>query len=198
MKQNLHEQALFNTTPFEIKNGWLTGVAQKKSPFFTPRSVHDNIELLVIHNISLPAGHFGGCYIDDLFLGQLDCKADSSFSDLKGVEVSAHCLIKRDGSITQYVSFDNKAWHAGISTFNGKEKCNDFSIGIELEGCDDTAYEEIQYKQLGKLSAAIQQAYPLIINDNIKGHCEIAPGRKTDPGKAFNWQHFQHYLALSE
>ncbi|MGB0937604.1 MAG: 1,6-anhydro-N-acetylmuramyl-L-alanine amidase AmpD [Colwellia sp.] len=179
---------------FSINDGWLTEVTQHPSPFFTPRLPTDSIELLVVHNISLPAGQFNTPYIDDLFLGNLDCNADKSFCDLKGVEVSAHCLIKRDGTITQYVSFNDKAWHAGISTFKGKDKCNDFSIGIELEGCDDIHYEEIQYQQLAKIAATIQCHHPLVIDSHIKGHCDIAPGRKTDPGEAFDWQKFHQYL----
>lgn len=194
VQQFSKEKILSNKNLFSINDGWLTEVIQHPSPFFTPRLPSDSIELLVVHNISLPAGQFNTPYINDLFLGKLDCDADKTFSDLKGVEVSAHCLIKRDGTITQYVSFNDKAWHAGISEFKGKDKCNDFSIGIELEGCDDIAYEDIQYKQLAKVAASIQQAYPLIQDSHIKGHCDIAPGRKTDPGDIFHWQIFHQYL----
>jgi AmpD protein len=199
MKKSHHQIHSFNLPSsidslFDIKEGWLKGVSTKKSSFYTPRNDNDHIDLLVVHNISLPSGHFGSNYVDDLFLGCLNCEADPSFADLKGVQVSAHCLIKRDGSITQYVSFDDKAWHAGISVFNGKDKCNDFSIGIELEGTDDIPYEKVQYHQLAKVTASIQQAYPLIVNSHIKGHCDIAAGRKTDPGKSFDWKEFHQYL----
>lgn len=177
-----------------IIEGWLVTAEQQKSTFFTPRQPRDQIRLLVIHNISLPAGEFGGPYISDLFLGKLDCNAHPSFSELANIEVSAHCLIRRDGSIIQYVSFHDKAWHAGISRFKELEKCNDFSIGIELEGTDHHAYESIQYQQLAKLTMNLQKEYPLITNDNIVGHCDIAPGRKTDPGPAFNWSYFHQAL----
>ncbi len=177
-----------------IKNGWLQKVEHQASNFFSLREPQDTISLLVVHNISLPAGCFGGNHITELFLGTLNINAHPSFCDLKGVEVSAHCLIRRDGKVIQYVSFDNKAWHAGISFFNGKERCNDFSIGIELEGSDDIPYEEAQYQQLVRLTASLQKHYPLISNENIVGHCDIAPIRKTDPGKAFNWSHFHQTL----
>ncbi|MDX2367706.1 MAG: 1,6-anhydro-N-acetylmuramyl-L-alanine amidase AmpD [Colwellia sp.] len=177
-----------------INNGWLQNTEHQLSAFFSPREPKENISLLVIHNISLPAGSFGGNHITDLFLGQLTADAHPSFGDIAQMEVSAHCLIRRDGNIIQYVSFNNKAWHAGVSCFNDREKCNDFSIGIELEGTDDIPYEEVQYQQLSRLTASLQQHYPLITNENIVGHCDIAPIRKTDPGKAFNWSHFRQLL----
>jgi len=183
-----------------IENGWLFAVTeevtvnQRKSNFYTPRSPKEKIYLLVVHNISLPSGEFGNNHITDLFLGKIDANAHPSFADIATVEVSAHCLIKRDGSIIQYVSFEDKAWHAGVSVFNGIEKCNDFSIGIELEGTDDIPYEEAQYIALAKLTTGLQQKYPLITNKNIVGHCDIAPGRKTDPGQVFNWRHFHNCL----
>lgn len=177
-----------------IENGWIPTVKQQKSNFFTPRCEQDKITLLVVHNISLPKGEFGGSHISDLFLGKIDANAHPSFADIAQIEVSAHCLIRRDGSIIQYVSFDDKAWHAGISCFNGKSKCNDFSIGIELEGTDEIPYEKNQYEALASLTVSIQKQYPLIIDKNIVGHCDIAPGRKTDPGQAFNWQYFYKVL----
>ncbi len=179
-----------------IQDGWLVHVEQQQSHFFTPRCQQDNINLLVVHNISLPAGEFGGNHITDLFLGKIDTSAHGSFKDLSQIQVSAHCLIRRDGSIIQYVSFDDKAWHAGVSSFNGKNKCNDFSIGIELEGTDDIPYEAVQYNQLAILTVSLQKHYPLISDENIVGHCDIAPGRKTDPGQAFDWQFF--HLCLQE
>ncbi|OUR59987.1 N-acetylmuramoyl-L-alanine amidase [Colwellia sp. 39_35_sub15_T18] len=177
-----------------ITKGWLLAVEQQKSTFFTLRGLDDHISLLVIHNISLPSGQFGGNHITDLFLGKINADAHPSFADIAQLQVSAHCLIRRDGSIIQYVSFDDKAWHAGISTFNGIDKCNDFSIGIELEGTDDIPYEEAQYQQLARLTVSLQKTYPLISNESIVGHCDIAKGRKTDPGQAFNWPYFHQCL----
>jgi len=179
---------------FIIEQGWILTVNQQRSDFFTTRCHDDQVYLLVVHNISLPAGEFGSNHITDLFLGKIDANAHPSFADIVQLQVSAHCLIRRDGSIIQYVSFDDKAWHAGVSTFNGIDKCNDFSIGIELEGTDDIPYEEGQYMALAKLTVSLQKNYPLISNKNIVGHCDIAKGRKTDPGQAFNWQHFHQVL----
>ena len=177
-----------------IKDGWLQNTEQKISSFFSPRDPKETINLLVIHNISLPAGCFGGNHITELFLGQLSADAHPSFKDIADIEVSAHCLIRRDGSIIQYVSFNDKAWHAGVSSFNGRDKCNDFSIGVELEGTDDIPYEEAQYQQLSRLTLSLKKQYPEISNKNIVGHCDIAPKRKTDPGNAFNWPYFQGML----
>ncbi len=178
----------------KIENHSLVSVNHVASPFFNERPNPDDISLLVIHNISLPAGCFGLPYIDDLFSGTLDCSADPSFEDLRGVEVSAHCLIKRDGSITQYVPFDKRAWHAGVSSFDGRSGCNDFSIGIELEGTDDIAYSDAQYESLIVVANCLIKHYPKILKQRITGHSDIAPGRKTDPGASFNWQRFRQGL----
>ncbi len=183
-----------DNTLFELKKGYLRGVEQQKSPHFSSRNLHETISLLVIHNISLPAGQFGGEQITDLFLGRLDITQHESFADLANIRVSAHCLIRRDGSIIQYVNFNDKAWHAGVSNFCGREQCNDFSIGIELEGTDDIAYSDAQYQQLVKTAKTLQRHYPAITTQNIVGHCDIAPGRKTDPGSSFNWQYFRQCL----
>ena len=179
-----------------IKNGWLEQAEKCISPHYDQREHCDNseISLLVIHNISLPAKQFGGQYISDLFLGQLDPKAHPSFEEIYQLRVSAHCLIRRDGQIIQYVSFNDRAWHAGVSSYQGQEKCNDFSIGIELEGADDIPYTDEQYQQLSQLSLSLLSVYPLIAG-NITGHSDIAPGRKTDPGDAFNWQKYQQIMA---
>jgi len=174
-----------------IKDGWLQNTEQKSSAFFSLREPQDIISLLVIHNISLPAGSFGGNHITDLFLGKLTAAAHPSFADIAQLKVSAHCLIRRDGSIIQYVSFNNKAWHAGASCFNNRENCNDFSIGIELEGTDNIPYEDAQYQQLSRLTISLQQHYPLITDEHIVGHCDIAPKRKTDPGQIFNWSYYR-------
>ena len=179
---------------FSISSGWLAQAEHLPSPYFSPRDLSEKISLLVVHNISLPAGQFGGNYISDLFLGQLDCHAHASFNDLKGVEVSAHCLIRRDGRLIQYVSFNDKAWHAGVSSFKKRERCNDYSIGIELEGTDDIPYTREQYQQLITLTLCLQNKFPAIIMGNIVGHCDIAPVRKTDPGPVFDWQYFRQCL----
>jgi len=154
-----------------------------------------DIRLLVIHNISLPPGQFGApCpdtpYIDDFFGGRLDCSAHPYFAHLQGVRVSAHCVIYRDGRVWQYVPFAKRAWHAGLSQYQGRDKCNDFSIGIELEGTDEEPYTKAQYQALTKLCHDLIQHYPLLSVKTIVGHSDIAPGRKTDPGPAFNWSDF--------
>jgi len=179
-----------------IVNGWLVNEEQQISPHFSLRDKADKIHLLVVHNISLPPKQFGGGYITDFFLGKLDAKAHPYFEEIAQLKVSAHCLIKRDGHIIQYVSFDDKAWHAGVSSYQGVDKCNDFSIGIELEGADDINYAQAQYHALAQLTKTLQHRYPEIKN-NITGHSDIAPQRKTDPGESFNWQHFYHCLKSS-
>ncbi len=187
-----------NEFQLTIENGWLLGGEHQKSPHFSCRNDNAEIDLLVVHNISLPPTQFGGPYITDLFLGKLDASADPYFEQIAHLKVSAHCLIRRDGEIIQYVSFNDKAWHAGVSVFNGREQCNEFSIGIELEGTDDIPYTQVQYQQLAALVKKLQASYPLIRHNNIVGHCDIAPNRKTDPGEAFNWQHFRQCLTLNK
>lgn len=142
------------------------------------------IDLLVIHNISLPPGRFGGSYIEDLFTNTLDCNAHPYFSQLRELKVSAHFLIRRDGALLQFVPTVARAWHAGVSSFEGRTRCNDFSIGIELEGCDEQPFEPAQYAVLAELTAALRARHPLAA---IAGHEHIAPGRKTDPGPCFDW-----------
>ena len=143
----------------------------------------------MVHNISLPPGEFGGPWIDALFTGTIDPTAHPFFADIAHLRVSAHCLIRRDGEIVQYVPFDKRAWHAGVSSYHGRERCNDFSIGIELEGTDTLAYTDAQYQQLAAVTRALIKIYPAIA-ENITGHCDIAPERKTDPGPAFDWARF--------
>ena len=167
--------------------GLLTKAHFISSPFFNQRPSNVTINLLVIHCISLPQGQFANDYIKHLFTGQLDCQADPSFACLAGLEVSAHCVIRRDGVIEQYVPFQQRAWHAGVSSFEGVDGCNDYSIGIELEGTDSTAYTELQYQALIAVTKQIQQQYPLITDHRIVAHSDIAPGRKTDPGVEFDW-----------
>lgn len=148
------------------------------------------VSLLVIHNISLPAGQWGTPYVYDLFMGTLDTTAHPSFASLEGVRVSAHVFIDRQGHITQFVPFDKRAWHAGQSVFEGRERCNDFSIGIELEGSDTAAFTDAQYVALTEVTHMIQRMYPAITRTRIVGHSDIAPGRKTDPGPQFDWERF--------
>lgn len=152
------------------------------------------ISLIVIHNISLPPGKFGCGLVHDFFCNQLDTALDPYFVQLEGVEVSAHLLIERDGSLTQFVPFNMRAWHAGLSSYQGRENCNDFSIGIELEGTDDTAFTEAQYHQLARVTRALLKCYPEIKIDRITGHQDIAPGRKTDPGEYFDWDYFLNHI----
>jgi len=152
------------------------------------------INLLVVHNISLPPKQFGGPYIDQLFAGCLNPDEHDYFKDIAGIRVSSHLLIRRDGELVQYVPLHKRAWHAGLSSYQGREKCNDFSIGIELEGADDVEYEAAQYQVLTKVTRLLLQAYPNMSRERITGHSEIAPGRKTDPGPAFDWNNFFQQL----
>ncbi|EKT55909.1 1,6-anhydro-N-acetylmuramyl-L-alanine amidase AmpD [Providencia sneebia] len=176
-----------------ISNGWLKNVVHIPSPYHDERPTDITPTLLVIHNISLPPGHFGGNYINQLFTGTLNPAEHPFFEEIKHLKVSAHCLIRRDGQIIQYVPFHLRAWHAGISSYQGKEKCNDFSIGIELEGTDFEPFTSEQYESLAKLTKTLIDLYPELQN-NITGHSDIAPGRKTDPGPYFDWQKFQQFL----
>lgn len=165
--------------------GLLADATFLPSPHCDPRPGDLLPELIVIHGITLPPGEFGGPWIDELFMGRLDPAAHPYFAEVAPLRVSAHLLIRRDGSVTQYVPFHLRAWHAGLSTFDGRERCNDFSIGIELEGTDDTPYADAQYETLTRLIPALCAAYPSL--RAITGHADIAPGRKTDPGPAFDW-----------
>ncbi len=167
------------------------------SPNCDKRPDGTEISLLVIHNISLPPGQYGGKWIEDLFLNRLDPQADPYFLTICNLKVSTHLLIRRDGSLVQFVPFSQRAWHAGESTFLGRSACNDFSIGIELEGCDDQPYSELQYQTLVRVTREIQLRYPAISSANIVGHCDIASERKTDPGPAFKWLHYRKLLAES-
>ena len=167
--------------------GWLDGCQHCVSPNYNARPDGLVIDLLVIHCISLPEGQYGTGYIKDLFLNRLDCSAHPSFADLQDLKVSCHFVIDRQGHTTQYVATTDRAWHAGVSSFQGRENCNDYAIGIELEGTDHTAFTDEQYAELNRLIAAIQQQHPAITSSRIVGHSDIAPGRKTDPGKCFHW-----------
>jgi AmpD protein len=171
--------------------GWCKTARRCPSPNFNARPAGVCIDLLVIHGISLPAGHYGGPFIEALFLNQLDPHAHVSFTSLGDLRVSAHFLIRRDGALVQFVSTQDRAWHAGVSSFEGRGGCNDFSIGIELEGCDDEPYTSLQYERLIELTRVLCATYPEITPQRIVGHCDIAPGRKTDPGARFDWSGYQ-------
>lgn len=171
----------------DLKSGLMADARQLKSPHQDERPDPSDISLLVIHGISLPPGVFGGDWIDDLFLGQLDPEAHPYFKEIEGMRVSSHLLIRRDGALTQYVPFHHRAWHAGVSCFDGRQACNDYAIGIELEGADDTQYEDAQYDTLIAVADELKKAYPRITSQRIVGHSDIAPGRKTDPGECFDW-----------
>jgi AmpD protein len=176
-------------------DGWLIEAERRPSPNCDARPADTLIDLLVIHNISLPPGEFQGNWIDDLFLNRLDPNAHPYFAPIASVRVSAHLLIRRDGCLIQYVSCDRRAWHAGVSSFQGRERCNDYSIGIELEGTDETPFTDVQYQRLADCTRDIQERYPGITRERIAGHSDIAPGRKTDPGPAFDWN---RYLTMLE
>lgn len=170
-----------------IENGWLKEARHQPSPNQDARPAGMVPELIIVHGISLPPGEFGGPWIDDLFLNRLDPEAHPYFATLEGLRVSSHVLIRRDGELVQYVPFHARAWHAGASCHAGREACNDFSIGIELEGTDETPYTDRQYRRLAALIQLLRQTYPSLLADAIAGHADVAPGRKTDPGPAFEW-----------
>ncbi len=179
------------TLTVDMTTGLLTGARQVPSPNFNHRPEGVEPSLLVIHNISLPPGEYGGDYIDDLFCNRLDPRAHPYFAEIDGLCVSAHLLIRRDGELVQYVPLHRRAWHAGVSCYRRRENCNDFSIGIELEGVDDAPYDPRQYAVLLPLVETLVAAWPGLAG-NIVGHCDIAPGRKSDPGPAFDWSILKH------
>ncbi len=174
----------------DTNTGLLESARQVYSPNCDERSEGEQISLLVIHNISLPPAEYGGCWIDALFTNTLDPDAHPYFQTIAGQRVSAHLLVRRDGEVVQYVPFHRRAWHAGRSCFQGRVGCNDFSIGIELEGCDEQPYEDVQYQHLITLTRSLMVSYPAIMPERIVGHSDIAPGRKTDPGPAFDWKRY--------
>ena len=174
-----------------FSNGWDLSAANQHSQNFDARPVGCVPELLVIHNISLPMGQFTTDYVADLFMNRLDCAAHPELAQLAGVRVSAHFFIRRDGGLMQFVSADQRAWHAGVSAYQGRERCNDFSIGVELEGSDFVPFETAQYDSLVQLTHKLIQHYPI---KDIVGHQDIAPIRKTDPGPFFDWVLYQNLL----
>jgi len=164
----------------------------RRSPHFDDRPEGEKISLLVVHNIALPPGEYGGPYIDDLFMGKLDPAAHPYFAEIAGLRVSSHYLIRRDGTLIEYVPPEKRAWHAGASSWKGRERCNDFSIGVELEGSDDVPFSEPQYETLIALARGLYERFGRL---DIAGHSDVAPGRKTDPGPWFDWPRVHSALA---
>jgi AmpD protein len=179
----------------EPDGGWLAGARRRASPHFDARPAGVAPDLIVVHGISLPPGEFGGPWIERLFTTGLPPDAHPYFAALAGLRVSSHLVVGRDGGLTQYVKFTDRAWHAGQSAYGGRTACNDFSIGIELEGTDSVPYEPAQYDALAGAIAALCAAYPSLSSERVVGHDEIAPGRKTDPGPAFDWQRARRLIA---
>ena len=177
--------------------GLLVGVRQVLSPHQDARPAGVSADLIVLHGISLPPGEYGGPWIEQLFNGHLPPERHPYFAEIKGMRVSAHVLVRRDGELVQFVPFAARAWHAGVSMFEGRSACNDFSIGIEFEGSDDSAYEPAQYRSGGALLGALLAAYPQLDASRIVGHSDIAPGRKTDPGEAFDWAALRAAIRVS-
>lgn len=176
------------------RTGWCASAQHCSSPNFNMRPSGE-VSLLVIHNISLPPGQFGTGQVHALFRNELDPQAHPYFAGIAHLQVSAHFLIERDGSLIQFVSCNERAWHAGVSCFAGREQCNDFSLGIELEGTDELPYSDAQYATLRDLTRALMRVYPDITRERICGHSDIAPGRKSDPGPAFDWPRYLDSLA---
>ncbi|AKJ27741.1 1,6-anhydro-N-acetylmuramyl-L-alanine amidase AmpD [Caldimonas brevitalea] len=170
--------------PGDWQQGWWRHARRVASPNFGPRPLAAAIDLVVIHSISLPPGRYGGPEIEQLFTNRLDWNAHPYFEQIRGIEVSSHFVIRRDGELIQFVSCDDRAWHAGRSTFQGRENCNDYSIGVELEGLEDHPFTGPQYVALVSLLTALRDHYPI---EHVAGHEHIAPGRKRDPGSAFDW-----------
>ena len=187
---------MVNTDPDDwgIVDGWLKGAREVPTPNCNRRPAGMVPDLIVLHNISLPPGEFGGGHIEALFTNRLDPSLHPYFASIAHLEVSAHFLLRRDGEILQFVATDDRAWHAGESVWCDRENCNDFSIGIELEGTDSSPYTDVQYQQLHRLIGALRAKYPSLGRGDIVGHSEIAPGRKTDPGESFDWNYLSELL----
>ena len=179
------------------ESGWVLGVRRVESPNHDERPSGATLSLIVVHGISLPPGEFGNGWIDRLFCNDLPADAHPYFATIRHLAVSSHVLIARAGTLTQYVPFDRRAWHAGKSEYCGRSACNDFSIGIELEGTDDLPYARAQYRVLAELIAALRRSYPSLRHAEVVGHSDIAPGRKTDPGPAFDWNLLERELAAA-
>ena len=174
---------------------WLTDARRVLSPNCDDRPEGCEISLIIVHGISLPPGEYGGTWIDDFFGNRLDADAHPYFAEIEGLKVSSHVLIRRNGDLVQYVPFTGRAWHAGKSCYQARDACNDFAIGIELEGQDHEPYEEIQYLRLAELVQLLRSHFPGIGEADVVGHSDVAPGRKTDPGPAFDWNRLKRLLA---
>jgi AmpD protein len=186
---------MHKTLSIDVATGLAIGVRQVLSPHADERPAGVQPALLVVHGISLPPGEFGGPWIDRLFTGNLPAGAHPAFAAIATLRVSAHAVIRRGGEITQYVPFTARAWHAGESSYQGRAACNDYSVGIELEGSDEIPYAPAQYDALAQLLAALCAAYPTLSIERLVGHSDIAPGRKSDPGPAFDWPRLKALLA---
>jgi N-acetyl-anhydromuramoyl-L-alanine amidase len=194
VRKSLITHAAFEVDP---RTGVLLGARQVASPNFDARPDGVSPDLIVVHGISLPPGEFGGPWIERLFLNTLPWDEHPYFKQIEGLKASSHLLVRRDGELVQFVSFNQRAWHAGVSSYQGRERCNDFSIGVELEGVDGSAYEPIQYRKLAEVINALCDAYPTLSRERIAGHSDIAPGRKTDPGIAFDWPRLHALLRMT-
>jgi AmpD protein len=181
----------------DLDSGLMSGARQIASPNCDLRPAGVEADLIVVHGISLPPGEFGGPWIERLFTNTLPAQAHPYFAQIQSLRASAHLVLGRDGAVTQYVRFTERAWHAGKSMYMGREACNDFSVGIELEGTDTMPYEDAQYGALAEVVAALCAAYPRLSPDRLAGHSDIAPGRKTDPGPAFDWPRARHLIAAA-
>jgi AmpD protein len=184
-----HRTASIGSGPLavDVGTGLLQGTRQVASPNCDDRPAGVQPELIVVHGISLPPGEYGGPHIDQLFTNRLSREAHPYFEKVADLRVSAHLMVRRDGEVVQYVPCHRRAWHAGASSWRGRERCNDFSIGIEVEGSDGEPYESTQYAMLARVIALLCRAYASLSLDQVVGHSDIAPGRKTDPGPAFDW-----------
>ena len=181
----------------DLATGLMRGAKQIASPNYDARPAGVEADLIVIHGISLPPGEFGGPWIERLFTNTLPAEIHPYFAEVAPLRVSSHLVVQRDGALTQYVSFADRAWHAGQSSWEGRSACNDFSIGVELEGADTVPYEPAQYRALAQVVAALCRAYPELSPDRLVGHSDVSPGRKTDPGPAFDWAHARLLIAAS-
>lgn len=177
------------------RGGWWRGAQRLDSPFHGPRPTGSSIDLIVLHSISLPPGRYGGDEIERLFTGRLDWDADPYFQSIRGLQVSAHFVVRRDGRVLQFVSSTRRAWHAGASAWRGRANCNDYSVGIELEGLEGETFEEAQYPALARLCQALRRRHPIT---EIAGHEHVAPGRKHDPGAGFDWPRLQQLVGWPE
>lgn len=192
------ESQVAESSPRVGDSGWLPQARRLISPNWDERPPGIAVDLLVIHGVSLPPGEFGGPWIDALFQNRLDPEAHPYFRPIAGLRVSSHLLIRRDGELIQYVDLRKRAWHAGVSNFLGRERCNDYAIGIELEGADEVPYTTAQYRVLAETSRVLLARFPAITPERIVGHSAIAPGRKTDPGPAFDWDRYRRLLAACQ